>query len=196
MRLPEKCRLLGLTVLCVSAVYAAKPWRLYISMEPYDNIAMPPGGDEKAEWVFGRLMYPQHPYARFARYRFGRLDWREGGTSWTQDYPRADRHFAQALHRLTRVHARSVEQPVNPDDTDDVFDWPWLCAGEMGDWKLTEPQAKTLREYLLRGGFLLLDDFWGDEEWDRFMESMRVVFPDRPVVEIENADPVSRTEHL
>ena len=182
---------LGAVLAFASALYAfSKPFRVYISMEGYDNIPIPPNADEKTEWVFGRLMYPQHPYARFARYRFGRLDWREGGTSWTQDYPRADRHFAQALSRLTRVHGRSVEQPVNPDDTDDIYDWPWLCAGEMGDWKLTGAQAKTLREYLLRGGFLALDDFWGNEEWSRFMESMSLVFPDRPIVEIENADSI------
>ena len=57
---------------------------------------------------------------------------------------------------------RSIEQPVNLDDGDDVYNWPWLNAGEMGDWKLTDDQAKKLRDYLLRGGFLMLDDFWGD----------------------------------
>ena len=60
----------------------------------------------------------------------------------------------------------------------------------MGDWKLTDAQAKTLREYLLRGGFIYMDDFWGAEEYARFDESMSRVFPDRPVVEIENADPI------
>ena len=75
----------------------------------------------------------------------------------------------------------------------DVYTWPWFCAGEMGDWKLTDPQAKTLRDYLLRGGFLMLDDFWGTEEWNRFEESMKLVFPDRPIVEIENADSIFHT---
>ena len=74
------------------------------------------------------------------------LNWRDGGTSWTQDYPRADRHFALALRRLSRIHVRSVEQPVNLDEGNDVYNWPWLCAGEMGDWLLTDAQAKTLRE--------------------------------------------------
>ena len=78
-----------------------------------------------------------------------------------------------------------MEQPANPDDLDDFFNWPWLVAGEMGDWKLTDAQVKTLREYLLRGGFLYMDDFWGPEEWARFDESMTRVFPDRPIVEIE-----------
>jgi len=46
------------------------------------------------------------------------------------------------LRRLTRLHVRSVEQVVNLDDGDDVINWPWLAAGEMGDWKLTEAHAK------------------------------------------------------
>jgi hypothetical protein len=179
-----------LSILFLSALYAwQRPFRVYPSMEPYDTVPLPPDFDEKTEWTFGRLMYPQHPEARFGRYsgRYGGVfDWREGYTSWTQDYPRADRHFAQALRRLTRVHARSAEQPVNLDFPEDVYRWPWLCAGEMGDWKLTDAQAKTLREYLLRGGFLMLDDFWGTPEWARFEESMQRVFPDRPIVEIED----------
>jgi hypothetical protein len=138
-----------------------RPWRLYRSMEPYDNVDMPADWQDKTEWVFGRLMYPQH--------------------------------FALALRRLTRISVRSVEQPVNLDDGDDVYNWPWLCAGEMGDWKLTDSQVRKLRDYLLRGGFLMLDDFWGSEEWGRFYESMRLVFPDRPVVEIPDADSIFHT---
>ena len=76
---------------------------------------------------------------------------------------------------------------MNPDDLDDFYNWPWLNAGEMGDWKLTDSQVKTLREYLLRGGFLMLDDFWGPEEYGRFNETMSKVFPDRPVVEMPAA---------
>ena len=167
---------------------ATRPFRVYISMEPYDVVNLPSDYQEKTEWVFGRLMYPQHPNARFGRYWGRSLDWREGGTSWTQDYPRADRFFLLALRRLTRIHARSVEQPVNLDDGDDVFDWPFLFAGEMGDWLLTDAQARKLRDYLLRGGFLLLDDFWGTPEWNQFMQSMGRVFPDRPIVEIPDED--------
>jgi hypothetical protein len=190
----------GLALLGVAlfaTVHASQPgFRVYPSLEPYDDVSLPPDYQEKSEWIFARLMYPEHPNALFnMRYRFGggSRDWRDGGTSWTQDYPRADRHFALALRRLTRINARSVEQPVNLDDGDDVYDWPWLCAGEMGDWQLTGSQAKKLREYLLRGGFLMLDDFWGPEEWGRFMESMRLVFPDRPIVEIEDKDSIFHT---
>src|SRR5579884_3691640 len=96
----------------VATLYAfQRPFRVYPSMEAYDDIPLPPDYQEKTEWIQARLMYPPHPEARFTRrYRFGAgLDWREGGTSWTQDYPRADRHFAMAMRRLTRVHVRSVE---------------------------------------------------------------------------------------
>ena len=193
----RKALRLGIPIVLLSALFAfQRPFRVYLSMEPYDNVAMPPDWRENAEWVQARLMYPQHPNARFGRYyRFGSgsIDWREGGTSWSQDYPRADRHFAVALRRLTRIHVRSVEQPVNLDDEDDVYNWPWLVAGEMGDWKLTDSQVNKLRDYLLRGGFLMLDDFWGTEEWQRFAESMVRVFPDRPMVEIENADSIFHT---
>jgi hypothetical protein len=176
----------------LTGLYAfQRPFRVYPSMEAYDDIPLPPDYADKNEWVFARLMYPPHPEARFTR-RW-RSDWREGGTSWTQDYPRADRHFAMAMRRLTRVNVRSVEQPVNLDDDDDVFNWPWLAAGEMGDWLLTDDQVKKLREYLLRGGFLMLDDFWGPEEWARFDESMSKVFPDRDIVEIDSKDPIFHT---
>jgi hypothetical protein len=183
----------GCGLALIGALYGfQKPFRQYTSFERYDNIPMPADWQDKTEWVYARLMYPEHPDALLARrVRWGSMfDWRAGGTSWTQDYPRADRHFAQALRRLTRISVRSVEQPVDPDDTDDFFNWPWMNAGEMGDWKLTDAQAATVREYLLRGGFLMLDDFWGPEEYARFDETMKVIFPNRPVVDIDSKDPI------
>jgi len=171
-----------------------RPFRVYRSLEAYDNVEVPPDFEEQTEFVFARLMYPSHPLGLFSRSRgyaaIADRDWRQGGMSWTQDYPRADRHFALAMRRLTRVHTRSAEQPVNPDDGDDIFNWPFLAAGEMGDWKLTGAQISKVREYLLRGGFLMLDDFWGKTEWDRFLETMREILPDEQIVEIENPDAI------
>jgi len=182
----------GGIVLATTLAAFQMPWRSYISMEPYDDIPLPVDYKVPSEFVFARLMYPQNPVGRGGRggFRRGNRNWKEGGTSWTQDYPRADRHFATALRRLTRIDVRSVEQPVNPDDEDDIYNWPWLAAGEMGDWLLTPPQAAKLRDFLLRGGFLYLDDFWGPDEWDRFMVSMHDVFPDRQIIEIEDEDQI------
>lgn len=157
------------------------------------EIPLPADWREKTEWVFARLMYPPSPVGRFGRaYRFGGWDWTQGFSIWTQDYPRADRHFAPALRRLTRIHVRSVEQPVNLDERD-VYDWPWLYAVQTGSWRLTDTQAATLREYLLRGGFLMCDDFWGDSEWAVFLESMKRVFPDRSAVELPDTEAIFHT---
>jgi hypothetical protein len=165
------------------------PFREYPGIE-YSDFPLPPDAAVKSEWVFARLMYPSAPTARFARWG---ADWSAGQTSWTQDYPRADRHFAMALRRLTRIDVRSVEQPVNLDDGEDVFNYPWLYAVQVGEWKLTEAQARKLREYLLRGGFFMADDFWGIDEWAVFKETMQRVFPDRPIVEIANQDAIFHT---
>jgi hypothetical protein len=117
-------------------------------------------------------------------------DWLTGATSWTVDYPRGDRHFASILRRLTRIHVRSAEQPINLDDDDDVYHWPWLYVNLPGNWKLTESQAVKLRDFLLRGGFLMVDNFFGTEEWEIFVESMNRVFPDREIEDLEDDDPI------
>lgn len=146
-----------------------------------DYVATPPDANDKTEFVFGRLKYPN--YGRpFDAY------WAARG-NWTIDYPKADRTFVQGLRRLTRINTRSVEQVVDVD-TDEIYNWPWLYVVEPGHWELTMPQAARLREYLLRGGFLMTDDFHGTMEWEIFMDSMRKVFPDRPVVDIENTDQI------
>ncbi len=158
------------------------------------EIALPTDFTERTEWTFARLMYPPAPRGRYGRgygFRGGGV-WTEGNTIWTQDYPRADRHFSQAVRRLTRIHVRSVEQPVNLDEGGE-YDWPWLYAVQTGSWQLTDAQAKSLREFLLRGGFFMADDFWGPNEWDVFMASMKKVFPERDVVELENANPIFHT---
>lgn len=159
----------------LTASFAQRGFRQYLDEE--DNpIPIPADASEKTEWAFARLKYPS-----------GRFAWGRG--SWPIDFPKADRQFVQGVRRLTRIHARSVEQVVDIDD-DDLFYWPWLYAVEVGHWDLTDAHCKKLREYLLRGGFLMTDDFHGSYEWDVFLASMSRVFPDRPIVEIDNRDPI------
>jgi hypothetical protein len=173
--------------LCAFASADPLPFRQYLGLEYYD-FPLPHDYDEPAEWAFARLMYPPAANNRYG-FRWG-SDWARGGTSWTIDYPRADRHIAEMVRRLTALDTRSVEQPVNLDDGDDVFYWPWIYAVEVGTWDLTDAQVAKLRDYLLRGGFLMVDDFHGTYEWAVFMASMQRVFPDRPVVDIPPEDPI------
>jgi hypothetical protein len=175
--------------LLIGGIYAQRPFRQYPGME-YENFPLPPDYREKTEWAFARLMYP--PVAGGYYWR-GSGNWTEGRSNWTIDYPRSDRHFSAALRRLTRIHARSVEQPVNLDDGDEVYNWPWLYAVEVGHWDLTDAQAAKLREYLLRGGFFMCDDFHGTQEWRVFVTGMRKVFPDRPIVDIPDNDQIFHT---
>ena len=172
--------LFALGMLCGSALMAQRPFREYPSMENDSLGGLPADWDVPAEFVVGRLMYPPLPGSGMR----GSGNWKQGGTSWTVDYPLGDRTFASILERLTMLEVRSVEQPVDLDDGDDVFNWPFLIVGMPSSWDLTAAQADKLREYLLRGGFLLADSFFGDNEWYYFMESMQRVFPDRPVVEL------------
>jgi uncharacterized protein DUF4159 len=187
-------RVLGVAasfVACVGAAFAFNlPFREYPGQE-YSNFPLPPDYQERTEFVFARLMYPDG-FGRFGFFRRS-MDWREGYTNWTNDYPRADRHLLVAVRRLTRIHVRSVEQPVNLDDGDDVFDWPFLYAGRASAWSLTDSQIAKLREFLDRGGFLICDDIWGDSEWESFMVTMMRVLPNRPVVDLANEDPAFHT---
>lgn len=178
--------LLGPGLVSAAALYAQMPFREYLSAERDSTGGLPPDWDVPGEFVVGRLMYPPNSCSGFGRGG----DWTQGGTSWTVDYPRGDRTFASLLRRLTVTDVRSVEQPVNLNDGDDVFNWPFLMVAMPGSWDLTAAQAEKLREYLLRGGFLLADSFFGDQEWACFTESLHRVFPDRPVIELTDDHPL------
>ena len=138
-------------------------------------------GTPTAEFHFARLIYSD--YAGGRRGRWG------GRGAWTTDYPDAEFHLMQGVSRLTRVDAATVDFQGNGGrlialNDDRVFDYPWLYAVEVGQWQLDDTEAALLREYLDRGGFLMVDDFWGEYEWSVFTDSMRRVFPDRPIEEL------------
>src|ERR1039457_1308164 len=186
MDIGKACRRAACGLLCLSAIYAfQQPFRQFHGVEYY-NFELTPDWRDTAEFAFARLMFPPGP---LNGYRGRDAELHEGISLWTQDYPRADRHFSQAVRRLTRLSARSVEQPVNLDDGE-VYDWPWLYAVQPGHWKLTDSQVKTLREYLLRGGFFMCDDFWNVDEWATFMVSMRKALPEHDAVELDNQESI------
>lgn len=132
---------------------------------------------DTAEFDFVRLAYSDGD-----AFGFGGGFGRRGG-SWMTDAPEAEEHFLQGLKRLSRVNAGEEGIGIRPSDPE-LFDHPWVYGVEVGRWYLDERDAAQLREFLLRGGFLMVDDFHGTVQWESFMQSMRRVFPDRPVVEI------------
>jgi hypothetical protein len=112
-----------------------------------------------------------------------------GRDSWRVDWPDAEHHFLQGLRRLTRVNASEDGQLLTLMDQE-LYDFPWLYVLEVGSWVLSEEEVVRLREYLLRGGFLMIDDFHGSHEWAGFMATMNKVFPDRQVIEIAGDEEV------
>jgi hypothetical protein len=172
------------------ALVAQRPFKEYPAIE-YGNFPIPPDYNKKAEWVRARLRYPD-----IYGYPFKQLLYRNGEEFpgyWTMDYPRSDRHLLAGVKRLTRIDVRSAEQVVNLDGTDDVYNWPVMYAVEVGHWLLPDDQAKQLGEYLNRGGFLMVDDFHGNREWQIFVQSMQKALPGREIVDIPNNDPIFHT---
>lgn len=106
---------------------------------------------------------------------------------WAIDYPEAEYHFLQGVRRLTRLNAADDSVHLRATDPQ-LFEHPWLFAQQVGRWYLPDEEAAALRDYLLRGGFLVADDFHGPEQWEVFQESMRRVFPDRPIVDLPPGD--------
>jgi hypothetical protein len=188
-------RLVAGAVVCLTAAYGfQKKFRQYPATE-YATFELPPDADVPAEFVFGRLMYPEGGIGYrggFGRFSGGR-DWREGNTQWTNDYPRSDRHLMVAVNRLTRINGRSVEQPINLDDGDDVYNWPFLYAARAGFMDLSDAQIAKLRDYIDRGGFFIGDDMWGDQEYAGMMATMQRLYPGRPIEELQNDNAVFHT---
>jgi Domain of unknown function (DUF4159) len=142
--------------------------------------------ERPAEFHFLRLEYTDIPqYHRGYGYSS-----REGLGSgwWMMDWPAAENHFTKGVQRLTRIDAGDPRHVRLTDDR--IFDYPWIYATQTGWWGLSDLETSRLREYLLRGGFLVVDDFWGEEQWEVFRETMDRVFPGRPILDIALTDPV------
>ncbi len=175
--LRRKPALTGLALLLLVVAGFAQAQRGFGGRRP-QSIDMDFSEVPTAEWHFARLVYSNASSSRRGRYG-----------AWTTDYPDAEYHLSEGIGRLTRIDTGQVSSSgdggrlVRLSD-ESVFQYPWLYAVEVGQWYLSEAEAAVLREYLDRGGFLMVDDFWGEYEWQVFVDSMRRVFPDKPIVEL------------
>jgi hypothetical protein len=127
------------------------------------------------DFAFARLVYS------------GGYGWRYG--AWTTDAPKADLTFIAGIKRLTNLNVRERELYL-PLTSKEIFKYPFLYAVEVGYMELSQEEADVLREYLQRGGFLVVDDFHGTYEWANFEEQIRKVFPACKIEEIPLSHPV------
>lgn len=135
----------------------------------------------------------------FCRVQYSSLDrGRRGwGGSWRTDYPDSDLNFSQRLSELTSIRLNRDEQGqiqhaiVRLTD-DSLFNYPFVYMIEVGSLVFLEEEIPRLREYLLRGGFLMVDDFWGQAAWENFAAEMgRVLSPtEYPIVDIPLSHPI------
>src|SRR5580692_2242305 len=141
------------------------------------------GSHVPSEFYWSRLQYTSG-YA--SGNSFGYRSFRG---SWSRDYPKADNDCLIALRRLTRINSPSA---LNVADltSDHLFDYPWIYAINVESWQFTDEEAKRLHDYLLKGGFLMVDHFHGTQDWTRFMAGMRQVLPDAQVEDLPDADEI------
>ena len=130
----------------------------------------------------------------FARLRyqtggFGGGFGRGGGRGWTDDTPLADTMLAFRVHQITSI---AVRPGLNPIDItkEDLARYPFVYIAGVGRIALREDEVASLRDYLLNGGFMMVDDFWGDSAWNHFAGELKRIFPRREPVELTLDHPI------
>jgi len=143
----------------------------------------PDGSDNKpydGRFQYTRLKYP------YAFSNFGRGSWL---APWAHDYPRSDLHYPKILDELTLLRTRTDGSNVFALDDPDLMQFPFAYFCEPGFWHPTDREVEGLRTYLLKGGFVMFDDFRGPD-WDNLREQMHRVFPERQFIELDGTQPI------
>ena len=121
----------------------------------------------------------------FARIQYdsrGGSGWRGRG-KWSVDWPESDLNMSFRLQQLTALKVDPEGTVLNLTE-DKLFEYPFIYIIEPGELYFSKDEVKALRKYLLTGGFLMVDDFWGENEWANFAREMKRVFPSRAIVEL------------
>ncbi len=133
-----------------------------------------PNGFTKDVFTFARIRYSQH-YRR--------------GSGWATDTPDSDLNFSYRLQQMTSMKVDPDGRILNVSDPD-VLNYPWIYIVEPGGLSFSEEEVVAMRKYLLNGGFLMCDDFWGEAEWANLEREIKRVFPDRSFVELSLDHPL------
>jgi hypothetical protein len=127
------------------------------------------------------------------RFTFARLKFTTGwggGQAWGHEYPEADENLVRILDAITNLGPRLDATAVVAIDDPDLFKYPITYTTEPGFWQLTETEAVALRAYLLKGGFVIFDDFRGPREWDVFAANMERVLPGTKFFDLTPSHPI------
>jgi hypothetical protein len=124
-------------------------------------------------FTFARLRYNSYSYGGH---------WGHHGR-WLTDYPDSDLNFSYRLQQLTALQVNPRGAIVDIE-TEQMRHYPFIYMLEVGGITLTNDEARTIREYLLNGGFIMVVDFWGIHEWDTFYTAFKQIFPEREPQEL------------
>ncbi|HJN10651.1 MAG TPA: DUF4159 domain-containing protein [Pirellulaceae bacterium] len=119
----------------------------------------------------------------FARIHYTSLSDRGDWGKWRVDFPDSDLNFSFRLQQLTSLEVDPMGKVVRLTDPD-LLDYPFIYVIEPGDMYLAEDEVLGLRHYLENGGFMMVDDFWGEQEWYQFYTQLKRVFPQKEPVEL------------
>ncbi|MBX3744981.1 MAG: DUF4159 domain-containing protein [Verrucomicrobiae bacterium] len=130
------------------------------------------------------------PAFRADVFTFARLQFRSRGRGgWRVDYPGADLNLSYRLEQLTSMRTDPHGTVVAIEDPR-LFDYPFVYMSDPRSITLSREEAEILRRYLLNGGFLMVDDFWGDGMWNHIVGEFRKIFPDRDPVSLPLDHPI------
>lgn len=185
--------LIGLSLVCAGGVCLAQRYWGGGEFAP-----VPPSVRTAREWPSHSTGTPEWTNApgfdkdtfAFARIRYTRSSngsWSAG--NWHTDFPDSDLNLSFRLQQLTSVKVDPDGRVLNLTDKE-LFDYPWIYFVEPGALLFEDEEVPILRNYLLSGGFMMADDFWGEVHWANFAEQMKRVFPDRDFVELPMDHPI------
>ncbi|MBK8000854.1 MAG: DUF4159 domain-containing protein [Verrucomicrobia bacterium] len=136
---------------------------------------------KKDTFTFARIRYSDN-----GRRRWGR---NSGAGAWFIDFPDADLNLSWRLSQMTSL--KVDPNGVVLDITDPkLFDYPWVYMVEPGGLGLLDEEVPILRRYLLNGGFLMVDDFWGEREWENFASEIKRALPEFEIVDLSLDHPI------
>lgn len=125
----------------------------------------------------------------FARLRYECGYWRGHRAKWLIDYPDAELNFSYRLQQLTSLNV-DPKGVIVDIDAEQMRHYPFIYMIEPGEISITDDEAKIMRDYMLNGGFIMVDDFWGTREWDGFYRGLKQIFPHREPIDLDLDHPI------
>jgi hypothetical protein len=154
-------------LLCLVCLFAASP---FLVAQRFGRVFFYANDPPPTELVVARWQYT-------ARGKFN-------GTGWSHNYPSSDQHFAQVISEATNIDVKNLSYRIVELGSNEVFDYPFAIVSEPGEMALTDQEVDNLRQFIQRGGFVVMDDFDGARDLATLQRNLHRAFPDRDLVRL------------